>query len=40
MLGTILLVLLIFMLLGAFPDVAAQPELGLLPKRRTGLGCW
>ena len=37
MLGTVLIVLLILMLLGALPEVAAQPGLGLLPKRRSGL---
>ena len=38
MLGTILIVLLILMLLGALPRWPHSRELGLLPKRRSGIG--
>ena len=36
MLGTILIVILILALLGALPQLVAQPKLGLLPDRRIG----
>ena len=38
MLGTVLVVLLILMFVGALPTLATQPKLGLLPERRRGLG--
>ena len=37
--GTILLVILILMLLGALPDVASQQKLGVWPERRAGVDC-
>ncbi len=37
MLGTVLIVVLILMLVGALPLLVSQPTVGLLPKRRAGL---
>ena len=39
MLGTILIVILILMLLGALPTWPHKQKLGLFPERRAGLGC-
>ena len=36
--GTILIIILVLLLLGAPPDMALQRQLGLLPERRTGTG--
>ena len=37
--GTILLIVLILLLVGALPSLAIQQWMGLLPQRWTGSGC-